>query len=220
MASSSRSRAPRFAFRLPRGTWKIAGIAFGIGVLCFVLVWREARKDDPLAAPQTPADAAAQPVNPLDPLPAPLAAGDDGASDMPGAKPAPEPAGDEVPKLVETAPAPPPAAVAETTPAAPAAASAPAAQDDRPLPIQGQMPPPTYPAAALRRGESGTVVVRVEVDASGTPGDVSLVQRSGSRDLDRAAMDAIRDWHFRPAQRDGHPVPGSIDIPFDFNPGQ
>lgn len=215
MPSSSRSHAPRLAFRLPRETWKIAGIAFGIGVLCFVLVWLVVRKDDSTAAP---VQVAAQPANPLDPLPAPLAAGDDGAADMPDAKPAEEAPEDEAPKLVETTPAPPPAA-----PAAAALSPATAASttpDDRPLPIQGQMPPPRYPVAALRRGESGTVVVRVDVDANGTPGGVTLVRRSGSRDLDRAAMDAVRDWHFRPARRDGQPVPGSIDIPFDFKPGQ
>lgn len=217
--SAPRPHAPRFVFRLPHETWRIAGIAFGVGVLCFVLVWLVARRDD---APAAAATNTAQPANPLDPLPAPLAAGDDGAADMPGAKPAEDTAGDEVPTLVETAPAPPPAATApaEPAPATPAAAATEALPDDRPLPIQGQMPPPNYPAAALRRGESGSVVVRVDVDANGVPGGVTLVQRSGSRDLDRAAMEAVRDWHFRPARRDGQPVAGSIDIPFDFKPGQ
>ncbi|WP_434027812.1 energy transducer TonB [[Pseudomonas] boreopolis] len=216
-----RSPAPRFAFRLPRETWKIAGIAFGLGVLCFVLVWLVARKDDPAAATTAPAQDAArqQPDDALAPLPAPLAAGDDGAADMPGAKPAEDASGDEAPKLVETAPPPPPAP-AEPAPAPAPAGTAANLPEDRPLPIQGQMPPPTYPPAALRRGESGTVVVRVDVDANGVPVDVALVQRSGSRDLDRAAMDAVRDWHFRPAHRDGRPVPGSIDVPFDFKPGQ
>lgn len=214
--SAPRSNAPRFVFRLPHETWKIAGIAFGVGVLCFVLVWLVARRDD---APATPAQAAAQPANPLAPLPAPLAAGDDGAADMPDAKPAEQAPEDEAPKLVETAPAAAPAAPAGAAPAAPAAAAS-TLPEDTPLPIQGQMPAPTYPPAALRRGDSGTVVVRVDVDADGNPGGVTLVQRSGSRDLDRAAMDAVRDWHFRPAQRDGRPVAGSIDIPFDFKPGQ
>ncbi|MFT4247896.1 MAG: energy transducer TonB [Pseudomonas sp.] len=219
MPTSSRSPAPRFTLRLPRQTWKIAGIAFGIGVLCFVLVWLVARKGD---ASAPPLQVASQPAGPLAPLPAPLAAGDDGAADMPNAKPAEAPAEDEAPTLLETTPA---AASATSDTAVAAASAAPttaasAAQDDSPLPIQGQMPAPAYPAAALRRGDSGTVVVRVDVDASGVPGGVTLIQRSGSRDLDRAAMDAVRDWHFRPAQRNGQPVPGSIEIPFDFKPGQ
>ncbi|MFA4788634.1 energy transducer TonB, partial [Xanthomonas perforans] len=49
---------------------------------------------------------------------------------------------------------------------------------------------------------------------------VTLVQRSGSRDLDRAAMEAVRHWRFHPAQRNGQPVAGSMDIPFEFKPAQ
>ncbi|WP_196479574.1 energy transducer TonB, partial [Xanthomonas translucens] len=93
------------------------------------------------------------------------------------------------------------------------------APGDRPVPLEGQ-PPPRYPPAALRRGDSGTVVVRVEVDASGTPGGVALVRRSGSRELDRAAMEAVRRWRFRPAQQKGQAVAGSLEIPFDFKPAQ
>ncbi|MFA4445196.1 energy transducer TonB, partial [Xanthomonas perforans] len=98
--------------------------------------------------------------------------------------------------------------------------NAPVAGGDRPVPIQGQMPPPRYPSAALRRGDAGDVVVRVDVDAAGNPGGVTLVQRSGSRDLDRAAMEAVRHWRFHPAQRNGQPVAGSMDIPFEFKPAQ
>ena len=43
-------------------------------------------------------------------------------------------------------------------------------------------------------------------------------QRSGSRDLDRAAVNAVRQWRFQPAQSNGQPVPGTIEVPFDFKP--
>jgi len=111
--------------------------------------------------------------------------------------------------MTTQAPAPAPAA-----PAAPAAM----APSDRPQPIADQSPPPSYPPAALRRGDSGTVVVRVDVDATGYPSGVTLIQRSGSRDLDRAASDAVRRWRFQPAQSNGVPVPGSLEVPFDFTP--
>ncbi|KAB7769315.1 energy transducer TonB [Xanthomonas maliensis] len=216
--------APRSAsdrpivLHLPRHTLKIVGIAFVVGLLLFVLVWASGRKDDFYkAAPTQPTTADAPSDDSLKPLPAPLPA-QDGASDMPQAKPA-----DETPTLVETPPPPPPAPapLAEGAPApgtaAPAAAGA---GGDRPTPIQGQTPPPRYPAAALRRGDAGNVVVRVDVDASGAPGGVTLVQRSGSRELDRAAMEAVRRWRFHPAQRDGRPVPGSLDVPFEFKSTQ
>ncbi|WP_313465575.1 energy transducer TonB, partial [Stenotrophomonas sp.] len=90
--------------------------------------------------------------------------------------------------------------------------------NSQPMPVAGQSPPPTYPAAALRRGESGSVVVRVDVDATGYANNITVIQRSGSRELDRAATDAVRRWRFSPALSNGQPVPGSIEVPFDFKP--
>jgi len=218
-SSAPGSSDPHIVLRLPRNTLKIAAIAFGVGLLLFVLVWATSRKSDfyradPAAAPAAQADA------PIAPLPEPLAAGD-AASDMPEAKAPPADAAEPPPQLVETRPAPPPAAV----PAPPLNGPAPGpgatlAPGDRPVPLAGQMQPPNYPPAALRRGDRGTVVVRVEVDASGAPAGVALVQRSGSRDLDRAAMEAVRAWRFQPAQRNGQAVPGTLEIPFDFKPAQ
>jgi TonB family protein len=60
------------------------------------------------------------------------------------------------------------------------------------------------------------VLVRVEVDTAGMPAGVALVQRSGSRDLDRAAMEAVRGWRFQPAQRNGQAISASLVIPIDF----
>ncbi|WP_313213535.1 energy transducer TonB [Stenotrophomonas acidaminiphila] len=205
-------------FQLPRNALKIAGLAFCGGLLLFVVVWLNARRHndfyraDP-AQPQVPASQAM-------PLPEPLPAAT-GASDMPDARP--EAVADEAPQVLETAPAAPqplpeaPVAAAPANPAAPPAAAAPS---DRPVPLPGQSPPPSYPPAALRRGESGTVVVRVEVDASGMPLDARIIQRSGSRDLDRAALEAVRGWRFQPAQSNGQPMAGSLEIPIDFQPAQ
>ena len=210
MSASRSTSGKNITFHLPRRSLVIAAIAFGVGLLLFLVVWLSSRnnefyKADPAA--QTPAQVAE-----VVPLPEPLAAAA-GSSDMPDAK-AP-PANEEKPQLMETAPPPPPAA-----PAAPVAPAAPTAMapSDRPQPIADQSPPPSYPPAALRRGDRGTVVVRVDVDATGYPSAVTLIQRSGSRDLDRAASDAVRRWRFQPAQNNGVPVPGSLEVPFDFTP--
>lgn len=77
-------------------------------------------------------------------------------------------------------------------------------------------PAPAYPAAAQRAGDQGTVLLQVEVGADGRPGEVSVVGRSGSRDLDRAAIEAVRGWTFEPAIRDGKPVASSIQVPVEF----
>jgi protein TonB len=50
----------------------------------------------------------------------------------------------------------------------------------------------TYPALARRRGLSGTVIVDVEVDASGKVGRVSVVTSSSHAVLDEAALEAMR----------------------------
>ncbi|MDQ7313602.1 energy transducer TonB, partial [Stenotrophomonas sp. Sm10] len=111
MSAPRSSSAKSFTVHIPRNALKIAGIAFGVGVLLFVLVWLTGRdkeffRADPAA--QTPQETAQ-----VEPLPEPLAAAA-GSSDMPDAKPAP--VEEEAPKLVETAP-PPPAPIAEPAPA-------------------------------------------------------------------------------------------------------
>ena len=87
-------------------------------------------------------------------------------------------------------------------------------------PLFDRSPEPDYPPTALRRGEGGTVVVRVEVGADGVPGEVGFARRSGSRELDRAALAAVRDWRFRPATRDGREVASVVEQPVEFQPRQ
>lgn len=210
--SAQQPRDPHFTFRLPRTALRNAAIAFGVGLLLFVIVWWAGRDDGfytPEAVPGKPL--------PVEALPEPLSTGD-GASGL--EEPAPRPASDERPQLVEEKPmpaplpeAPAPAAPAATAPAAPGVTLAPG---DVPVPIPGQTPAPDYPPAAMRSGAQGTVMVRVEVGIDGVPVSVDVAQRSGSRDLDRAAVAAVRQWRFQPAQRDGQPVQGAVTVPIDF----
>lgn len=208
-----------YVFRLPRSALRIASIAFGIGLLLFVIVWWTGRDK---AFYKVEPTAPGKPLSQLEALPEPLAGGE-GASDMPDAA-GKDNAPQERPQLVETAPPAPalPAPIDESTqPAKPANTpgtpeSVALAPGEQPIPLKGQMPSPQYPADALRRGESGTVMVRVEVDTSGMPAGVALVKRSGSRDLDRAAMEAVREWRFQPAQRNGKAIASSLVIPIDF----
>jgi len=129
------------------------------------------------------------------------------------AVPPPEPAtpiGDTTP--VETAPPAATAARRETPTQRRQPAAAARDRDARPL----QQPAPEYPIAAVRAGQEGTVLVRAEIDASGKPGNVELAQRSRSRDLDRAALAAVRTWTFEPAIRDGKAVASTVQVPVDF----
>ena len=77
------------------------------------------------------------------------------------------------------------------------------------------------PAIARRLAElpaGAPVVVLAEVDAQGNPVDVRVVERSGERDLDRAAVNAVRQWRFEPAMRNGKAIATSVKVPVDFKP--
>ena len=51
----------------------------------------------------------------------------------------------------------------------------------------------TYPAAALKQGVQGTVVVEVKLDSSGNVADAHVV--SGPDELRRAALESVLQWH-------------------------
>src|SRR5699024_5493814 len=68
--------------------------------------------------------------------------------------------------------------------------------------------PPTYPRSALRRREEGTVKLKILVTPQGTAGKVEVVSSSGSKALDRAAVETVKKWHFKPAKRGSTPIAG------------
>jgi len=72
---------------------------------------------------------------------------------------------------------------------------------------------PSYPRTARRRGIEGAVGLRVVVEADGSIGSIDIVTSSGSATLDRAAVAAVNDWEFRPAEVRGQPVRSTLDLP-------
>jgi protein TonB len=77
-------------------------------------------------------------------------------------------------------------------------------------------PRPEYPTAALRSREEGTVMVRVDIDAGGLPMRVEVERSSRSRVLDRAAVEAVGQWRFKPAIVQGVAVESSLVVPISF----
>jgi protein TonB len=75
---------------------------------------------------------------------------------------------------------------------------------------------PEYPAGSIRKNETGTVMIRVEIDASGSVKKVQIAQGSGSRALDRAAREAVLNWQFTPKLVNGEAVESELLIPVDF----
>ncbi len=79
-----------------------------------------------------------------------------------------------------------------------------------------EQPRPSYPPEAFRAREQGTVVVLASIDATGKVQAVKIAKRSGSRILDRAAMNEVRGWKFKPAMKGGKTVASNIQVPVDY----
>lgn len=75
---------------------------------------------------------------------------------------------------------------------------------------------PDYPLAARRRGQQGVVVVKVTVSPAGRATEVTVKQSSGFAVLDEAALRAVRDYEFVPAQLGAIPVESKIEVPIRF----
>lgn len=56
------------------------------------------------------------------------------------------------------------------------------------------VPSPRYPATALTEGVTGVVVLKLLVNPCAQVRDVTVEKSSGSRELDRAAVDVARQW--------------------------
>lgn len=188
--------------------WVLLG--FVVGLILFVLVWSGGRgKPDFYRAGDTPPTSTGREYAPL---PVPVPAGD-GTGSLPSPSEDADAAVGEKPQLVETAPPPPP-----TAPVVAAEPSVAPAATFQPRPITGRTPAPRYPARALRRGERGNVLVRADIGPDGVPVSVSVARSSGSRLLDRAAVDAVLKWRFQPAELDGRPTVGTVMVPIEFRP--
>jgi protein TonB len=77
-------------------------------------------------------------------------------------------------------------------------------------------PAPRYPAEARRRRQTGTVVVRAEIDERGFVTAASIEESSGHAQLDDAAVQVIRVWRCEPPMRGGEPSRGIALQPFEF----
>lgn|GEM_PF-2793118 len=75
---------------------------------------------------------------------------------------------------------------------------------------------PRYPPNAFRSGIEGTVRVELDVDEEGNATNATVLTSSGNADLDRAALEAARQWKFNPATTNGKPVGGRIVVPVTF----
>lgn len=80
--------------------------------------------------------------------------------------------------------------------------------------------PPIYPLAARRARYEGTVVLDIEVAASGAVVAVRLNKSSGHAVLDREAVRAVGQWQFAPATTKALAVACRITVPVRFVLGE
>ncbi len=75
---------------------------------------------------------------------------------------------------------------------------------------------PEFTEDARRANFQGNVSIKLIVDSQGNPQDVQLVQHLGMG-LDERALDAVRQYKFKPAMYQGHPVSVQIVIEMSFH---
>ena len=83
-------------------------------------------------------------------------------------------------------------------------------------PLGGYQVKPRYPESARRAGAQGVTTLRVRVLENGRVSDVIVEQSAGFRDLDTAAMDAVKKWLFEPARRGKEAVAVWVMLPVKF----
>ena len=83
-------------------------------------------------------------------------------------------------------------------------------------PLGGYQVKPRYPESARRAGVQGVTTLRVRVLENGRVGEVLVDQSAGFRDLDVAAIEAVKKWLFEPARRGKDAVSVWVMLPVKF----
>jgi protein TonB len=74
---------------------------------------------------------------------------------------------------------------------------------------------PIYSDEAREAKYQGTCVLVLIVGPDGRPRDINVTRTLG-KGLDERAIEAVRQWKFSPATKDGKPVAAAINIEVTF----
>lgn len=83
------------------------------------------------------------------------------------------------------------------------------------LPLPYRRLRPAYPESARQAEAEATVDVEVEITAEGQVSRVEVVRWAGFG-LDEATIETVRKMNFRPAMRDGQPIPMRVLLRYNF----
>ncbi|HEY1493290.1 MAG TPA: TonB family protein [Candidatus Solibacter sp.] len=78
---------------------------------------------------------------------------------------------------------------------------------------------PVYTEAARAARYRGTAMLWVTVDAQGMPVDISVVSPIGMG-LEQKAIEALRQWRFKPGEKNGKPVAVRATVEVNFRMGE
>lgn len=120
----------------------------------------------------------------------------------------PPPLESQVQTTPEAQPEAEPGPVVEAPPAPPAPSTNTGEMFSAALANAGDCAKPEYPAKAARNGEAGTVNLALLIGPDGRVTDSKIQKSSGSRELDRAAQQALSLCQFKPAMANGTPQAG------------
>ena len=76
-------------------------------------------------------------------------------------------------------------------------------------------PDPKYPELPEGAEERGTVVMLIGVNTKGHVEAVRVL-RSDEPAFEKAAVATVKRWKFKPAQKNGHPVPVQVTVEMKF----
>ncbi len=84
-----------------------------------------------------------------------------------------------------------------------------------PFPLLLRKQDPEYSEEARKAKFQGTVVLNIEVDASGNVANVAVARTLGLG-LDEKAVEAVKQWQFKPAMKDGTAIPVQVQVAMSF----
>lgn len=85
--------------------------------------------------------------------------------------------------------------------------------------VKGQRQLPKYPKRALRLKQEGVIYLRVLLSKQGVSERIEFSKKSVYPLLNKAAIKAVKKWHFNPTVIKGKAVKSWVEIPIEFKIG-
>lgn len=86
--------------------------------------------------------------------------------------------------------------------------------DKAPVPVIAM--PPQYPVMARNNGIEGEAIVIAVVDENGKVADVMIKSAKPGEVFVNSSLNCIKEWVFRPAEKNGKPVKVKVEIPLKY----